>query len=152
MSLKIEIGDMLTETLGKKVLLVQGCNAQGVQASGIAKLIRDLYPHAYLTYKQTERRHGLKLGAVNIWHNQDGPSVANAITQEFYGREKGKQYADYDAVIVSLQAVAQFAKEQSLPVHLPMIAGGLGGLDTKRLTAIFQAVFHDVDATLWLLE
>lgn len=155
MALEIKVGDMFTETLNKKgVMIVHGCNAQGVMGSGVAALVKKLYPYAFLCYKQVHRRHGLRLGGVVVapFPGGDGPTVLNAITQEFYGRD-GKPYASYDAVVVAMQAVAKLAKDEgNVPVHLPMIGGGLGGLDPKRLTAIFQAAFHDTNATLWLKE
>ena len=58
----------------------------------------------------------------------------------------------YDAVVKSLTAVASYAKSNSLEVHLPLIGGGLGGGDKRRLLAIFEAAFHDVNAILWLKE
>lgn len=153
MALEIKVGDMFTETLNKKVMIVHGCNAQGVMGSGVAAIMKKLYPYAYLAYKQVHRRYGLRLGGVVVATKPggDGPTIMNAITQEFYGRD-GKAYASYDAIVVSMQAVAEHAKKEGMQVHLPMIGGGLGGLDVKRLTAIFQAAFWDTDATLWLKE
>lgn len=150
MSLEIEIGDMFTNTLERDCVIIHGCNAQGVMGSGVAKIVKDLYPHAYLAYKQVHRRYGLKVGQVVVAPQVlDGPIIANAITQEFYGRD-GKQYASYDGIIVALEQVAkQFPDKE---IHLPLIGGGLGGLEQRRLVAIFQAVFHDSNATLWLQE
>lgn len=152
--LEIKVGDMFTETLNKpNVIIAHGCNAQGVMGSGVAALVKKLYPHAYLAYKQAHRRYGLKLGQVIVAPSPcgRGPMILNAITQEHYGRD-GHAYASYDAVVVAMQNVVIAAKDTGYPVHLPLIGGGLGGLDPKRLTAIFQAVFHDIDATLWLKE
>ncbi len=151
--LKIEVGDLFNAVDGKReCLLVHGCNAQGVMGSGVAAIVKKLYPRAYLVYKnQKYSKRGLTLGDVTIAVNESGPQIANAITQHFYGRD-GKQYVDYDAVVDSMVDIAAYAKEHNLQVHLPMIGGGLGGGDVKRLTAIFQAAFHDVGATLWLQE
>jgi O-acetyl-ADP-ribose deacetylase (regulator of RNase III) len=151
--LEIRVGDMFTETLNQEgIIIVHGCNAQGVMGSGVAAIMKKLYPYAYLAYKQVSRRHGLKLGAVVMAPapGNEGPTIANAITQEFYGRD-GKVYASYDAIVVAMQAIAKLAGKDT-PVHLPMIGGGLGGCDVKRLTAIFQAAFYDTNATLWLKE
>lgn len=151
MALKIEVGDMFTQTLGQRCLIVHGCNAQGVMGSGVAAIVKKLYPEAYKWYKTTQKLSGLKLGHINITSTSTPVHVGNAITQEFYGRD-GKQYVSYDAVVLAMQAAATWAKNHDMPVHLPLIGGGLGGGDQKRLTAIFQAAFHDVDATLWLKE
>lgn len=154
MSLKIEVGDLFNAVMDSNAVLVHGCNAQGVMGSGVAATVKKLYPMAFLRYTQAYKRKGLKIGQV-VWSHPElsrpGVSIANAITQEFYGRT-GKQFVNYDATIEALQEVAKNAKYLNKPVHLPMIGGGLGGGDVKRLTAIFQAVFHDTDATLWLKE
>jgi O-acetyl-ADP-ribose deacetylase (regulator of RNase III) len=158
MALTIESGDVFNalyeaNEAGKNVLFVHGCNAQGKMGSGVASLVKKLYYFAYDAYMNEHRDFGLVLGDV-VFASNLGVSkvtVANAITQKNYGRD-GKLYVDYDAVVDSMQVVRRHAKQYNLPVYLPMIGGGLGGGDTKRLTAIFQAVFHDVDATLYLKE
>lgn len=155
MALAIEVGDVFNALVASKQrpLFVHGCNASGGFGSGVAGIVKKLYPLAELAYKQAYRRGGLKLGDVVVWNDilGDEPIICNAITQQNYGRD-GKLYVSYDAVVVTMQAVAKMAKEKGMHVHLPLIGGGLGGGDVKRLTAIFQAVFHDVDATLWLKE
>jgi O-acetyl-ADP-ribose deacetylase (regulator of RNase III) len=152
MSLKIEVGDLFNETMGKEdCILVHGCNAQGIMGSGVAAVVKKLYPRAYTVYKNAKYYPGLKVGDVSISVAKGECQVANAVTQEYYGRD-GKQYVSYDGVVEAMVDIASYAKANNLKVHLPMIGGGLGGGDVKRLTAIFQAAFHDVDATLWLQE
>lgn len=153
MSLEIIVGDMFTETLGKdNIIICHGCNSQGVMGSGVAKIVRDLYPYAYLSYKQVERRHGLSLGQVIMSPplNGEGPTIANCITQEYYGRANGRVYIDYEAIVTAMMSIAKVAGNKH--VHLPLIGGGLGGGDARRLTTIFQAAFHNTKATLWLKE
>jgi O-acetyl-ADP-ribose deacetylase (regulator of RNase III) len=158
MPLKIESGDVFNELLkrheaGEGVIFVHGCNAKGVMGSGVAALVKKLYPHAFEAYKQEYNDFGFDLGSTQFVKKTNITSVivCNAITQENYGRD-GRQYVSYVAVIKALESVRDVALADNLPVYLPMIGGGLGGGDVKRLTAIFQAVFHDVDATLWLKE
>jgi hypothetical protein len=76
--------------------------------------------------------------------------ICNAITQEFYGRDKNVVYVDYDAVEKSLTQVAHYALTSTLDVHLPFIGAGLANGDEKRLLSIFKKVFDGVSATLWL--
>jgi O-acetyl-ADP-ribose deacetylase (regulator of RNase III) len=163
MALKIEVGDVFNELAvkddaGEGVIFVHGCNAQGVMGSGVAAIVKKLYPDSFTFYQECYARGrgrkalALRPGHTLMWEGEDTKVViAHAITQEFYGKD-GRQYVSYDAVIECLEDVRKKAKADNLPVYLPMIGGGLGGGDVKRLTAIFQAVFHDVDATLWLLK
>jgi O-acetyl-ADP-ribose deacetylase (regulator of RNase III) len=151
MALEIKVGDLFNETLSTKCVIIHGCNAQGVMGSGVAKIVKDLFPLAYIVYKQAYKRHGLKLGNVVFWENHgNSPSIANAITQEFYGRD-GKLYLSYDALVVALQGIKDKVGTET-PIHMPLIGGGLGGGDEKRIRAIMQAVFHDCNATLWLQD
>jgi O-acetyl-ADP-ribose deacetylase (regulator of RNase III) len=150
MTLKIEVGDIFNAIKDQDCVFIHGCNAQGVMGSGIAKLVKVNYPEAYKGYKQVQKEQGLHLGQVIAVQTVEGPTIINAITQEFYGRDANVKYADYDAIIIVCQAVVKHFKDK--PIHLPMIGGGLGNLDVKRLTAIFQEVFREVDATLWLKE
>lgn len=151
MSLKIEDGDVFNELLKKQVanedvVFVHGCNAQGVQGSGVAAIVKKLYPEAYKAYKTGQKESGLHLGDT-FCATIGNVTVVNAITQEFYGRD-GRVYVDYDAVICALEDTVRIADGR--PIYLPLIGGGLGGGDSKRLIAIMQAVFHNVDATLFL--
>lgn len=153
MALKIEVGDLFNETKGKEdCILVHGCNAQGVMGSGVAAIVKKLYPRAYTVYKNAKYYPGLKVGDVSISVAPGECQIANAITQKSYGRDKNTIYVSYDGVVEAMLDIAVYAKQNNLKVHLPMIGGGLGNGDVKRLTAIFQAAFHDVDATLWLIE
>ena len=150
MSLEIIVGDMLTETLGKNnIIIAHGVSTQGQMSAGIAKIVRDLYPYAYLSYKQVERRHGLKLGQVIMSPslNGEGPTIANCITQDLHGRDAK---VDYEAVVAAAMAIAKVSSNKH--VHLSVIGDGLIGSDVRRLTTIFQAAFHNTKATLWLKE
>lgn len=153
MGLKIEYGDVFNELLKKQeanepVVFVHGCNAQGVQGSGIAAIVKKQYNEAYQAYKERQKKYGLRLGE-NSLAVIGSVTVVNSVTQEYYGRD-GKAYASYDAIIQTLTEVAKLYPDT--PIYLPLIGGGLGGLDQKRLIAIFQAIFYNNDATLFLKE
>src|SRR5437763_9109582 len=158
MTLKIDSGDVFNEALamheaGKNVILIHGCNAQGVMGSGVAALVKKLYPYAFEAYRKEFNDFGLVTGSVVWGRSKDSRViVANAITQENYGRDSNKVYVSYDAVVDSMLEVAKYAKQHNVRVILPFVGGGLANGDRKRLTAIFQAAFHDVDATLYVQD
>lgn len=156
MALEIIYGDLFNEVMGKECILSHGCNAQGVYGAGVAGIVKKLYPFAYKAYMS--EKHRLHTGQVIVAEMMNDEDeivcpviVANCVTQEFYGRD-GKQYVSYDAVVETQQAVARWAKKRNLPVYLPLIGGGLGGGSEKRLTAILQGCYHDVTATLVLIN
>jgi O-acetyl-ADP-ribose deacetylase (regulator of RNase III) len=149
MALQIKNGDLFSGAYAP-CIVVHGCNAMGVMESGFAGELRDLIPAAYAAYKRVEMQRGLTLGEISTVEFGDGLVVCNAITQERYGRNPDVVYVDYEAVEAALSAVAVLANERNIPVHLPFIGGGLANGDREKLLAIFQEVFKNVDATLWL--
>lgn len=142
-------GNLVSVTRG---IIVHGCNAQGVMGSGVAKALREAYPQVYRDYRQAYESSKLTLGQV-VWTrvSRDPPlAVANAITQQFYGRNPAVRYVDYEAVRTSLSAIAVIARKHNLPVHYPKIGAGLGNGDWQQLSAIIDETLAGLDHTLWL--
>jgi O-acetyl-ADP-ribose deacetylase (regulator of RNase III) len=122
--------------------ILHGCNAQGVMGSGVAKLIREKYPSAYLAYKASEKHGGMKFGVVTYAEQEDGKVIFNGITQEFYGRD-GRRYVDYDAVRDVIQVINWHIFKQTMPpdmhsVAMPKIGAGLGGGDWDVISEIIE--------------
>lgn len=127
-------GDLLSTTEG---IIVHGCNAQGVMGSGVALAVRQKYPKAYLKYKEEIQRGFLGLGDVQIVKVCEGLFVCNAITQEFYGREK-KLYVSYEAIRETFWSVFSVARRNEYSVNIPKIGAGLGGGDWERILQIIK--------------
>lgn len=144
-------GDITTVRSG---IIVHGCNAQGVMGSGVAKAIRQAFPEAYRRYAEAANdERGLILGRV-VWAKvSDEPllAVANAITQEFYGRSPGFRYVDYDAVRCAFRKIGEVARRKKLTVHYPMIGAGLGGGDWETIRRIIDEELSGVDHRLWVM-
>lgn len=137
--------------------LLQGCNAQGVMGSGVAKLLRDADENIFTVYRQTYEEQGnrLELGQT-IWVQSKplGRTVINGITQEFYGRNPNVVYADYDAirkVIRNITAHVHF--QEKVPsmtrvlgrlnaVAMPLIGAGLAN---GRWSIISQIIEEESD-------
>jgi len=151
MTLKIVNGDIFDPKLEEvNRVIVHGCNAQGVMGSGIAKTIRDMYPEVYEDYKTIEGMSGLYLG--DVVHSYINPElmVVSAITQETYGRNKNIQYVEYNAVGRALATITSIYKDRE--IHIPFIGGGLANGDKEILMQIFEEVFEDSDATLFIKD
>jgi len=148
--LTIEYRDLFNAMKGQRVVLAHGVNAQAVMGAGVAALVKKYYNYAYQDYLM--QKHRLHLGQTIFSTSETSPVViASCVTQEFYGREN-KVYVDYDSVVICMQAVAKYSKENNIPVALPLIGAGLARGDKRRLIAIFSAAFHEIDATLYLQE
>lgn len=142
-------GNLLDATHG---IIIHGCNAQGVMASGVAKAIRARYPQAYEAYMKAHKENGLRLGQV-IWARvSDDPllGIANAITQKFYGRNPDIRYVDYDAVKTAFEQVGAIARRHNLPVHYPKIGAGLGNGDWSIIEPIISQALEGVEHHLWV--
>lgn len=143
----------------KEGILVQGCNAQGVMGSGVAAAIRAKWPGVYDTYRRAyEKRKAesgqtLELGRV-IWHTisrEPKLTIANAITQEFYGRDPNVVYANYEAIGKAFERVGEIARQHQLEVHYPLIGAGLANGDWNIISSIIEDKLQGVEHTLWTL-
>lgn len=134
--------DVTKTTFG---VVAHGCNCQGVMGSGVALAIRQRWPQVYKRYQEFVAAYrkdhhpdmsGL-LGTQQIINvtepamMQNSLFVANLFTQVFYGGD-GKKYADLDAVTRSLETTLAFCKGSALPLYLPRIGCGLGGLSWDK--------------------
>lgn len=122
----------------QETIIVQGVNAQGVMGSDLAKSIRDRYPHVFDDYRRVYDTQGLALGDV-IWSDCDRYIIANAVTQEFYGRDPVR-YCSYDAIAIALERIDAMALSCGVDaVALPLIGAGLARGDWKIISAIIKA-------------
>ena len=155
--MKHHIGNFIHDV--KEGIIVHGCNAQGVMRSGVAKDIREKWPDAFNVYRNAYEKHmnergqSLQLGRV-IWYTASKEpklAIANGITQEFYGREPGRVYVNYDALRLVFQNVAKIAKQHNLSVHYPLIGAGLAQGDWGKISSIINEELEGVDHNLWTL-
>lgn len=117
-------------------IVAHGCNCQGVMGSGVALAIRNKWPKAYETYNAIcvsySKTHEL-LGDVHfVVVEMDAAGVptvivANCFTQHLFGRDK--VHADVDAVEGSLTQAFTLASGANMPLYMPRIGCGLGGLN-----------------------
>lgn len=144
-------GSLLDATEG---LIVHGCNAQGVMGSGVAAAVREMYPQAFRDYRAAYERQGhrLHLGQI-IWtriSTEPKLAVANAITQEFYGRDPNRVYADYQAIETIFTKLGHYARQWQVPVHFPLIGAGLANGDWGIIEPIIEKALDGVQHTLWI--
>lgn len=128
--------------------IVHGCNAQGVMGSGVALQIREKFPDAHREYLQFLEREPEPLGKICITEINRGTNkkiIINAITQQFYGRDK-KRYVSYDALDTCFAAIDEYAGQKYIKdIAMPYIGCGLGGGKLGILMAIIDE--HSVHYT-----
>ena len=159
MTINYILGDLLAS--GEQ-MIAHGCNSHGVQGSGVAKAIRDMYPDNYEVYHRVYEELGLYLGDV-VYHYElplqiDGlPTliIANCVTQKDYGRDPNVVYVDYDAVFESLnQVFAAAATFKLSSVGLPMIGAGLANGDWDIIEGLVEQISnkYKVAANVYVID
>lgn len=115
--------DITTVTEG---VILHGVNCQHRMGSGVAKAIYTKWPKVR-EYYMALKTH--PLGFPQTVCIESGKLyVINGHTQEFYGYD-GKVYADIQAIVNCVQSTIALASNLELPIYIPMIGSGLGGLD-----------------------
>jgi O-acetyl-ADP-ribose deacetylase (regulator of RNase III) len=151
--IKHDVTDTLTG------VVAHGCNCQGVMGSGVAKAIRAKWPYVYDRYRkhvafvaeavapmpQSRKLLGQAqiVDVSTVYSNS--LFVANMFTQDSYGAD-GRVYADLQAIEEALRTVMSFCKQAELPLYMPQVGCGLGGLswgdDVGPVVEKLQAEFE----------
>lgn len=150
---------MVTTKIGNlldaKGIIVHGCNAQGVMGSGVALQIKNKWSDAYKSYKQAIQDWGdqkiCPLGRVVFHKVRDDLWIINAITQEYYGRDKSKVYVDYEAVRTAFHTINWYFHDKGLPINFPKIGCGLANGDWDVVSKIIDEELDDrLEKVLWI--
>ncbi len=161
MARKIEFGDLLRTVQPNATslrVIVHGCNAQGVMGSGFAKQLATLYPGCYETYREQlallRRQEWNALGQCITYSVDPSLVIANAITQEHFGRDPNRQYVSYRAVSDAFRVLKAYPGLARAEVHYPLIGAGLGGGDWAVISELISQQLDPagISHTLWLYE
>lgn len=139
--------DISTVTKG---VIAHGCNYVGVMGAGVAAVLRKKFPACYVEYDQWLMQFPNRadaLGLCNTVRINDDLHVANCITQGLEAYDG--QLATPKAIEESLQLAFLDASELKLPLYLPKIGAGLGGLnwekDVEPIVRGLADAFDEVD-------
>lgn len=145
-------GDITTVTSG---LVIHGVNCQRAMGSGVAKSIKDKWPLVYAQYMSIKQGRDV-LGKVQFVNVDDELTIANCFTQEFFGGEPGRVYADIDAVRSCLKKAFMFASLYEVPLYSPKIASLRAGLDwDTEVVPVFEemeSLFPEVKVTIYYVD
>lgn len=127
-------------------IFVHGCNAQGKFRSGIAGIVRKVYPKAAEVYEDKVSHQ--KQGQVNWYWPTPNQVIINAITQNNYGYT-GAKFASYDAVDECFKWIASYVKGETnskkIRIYYPLIGCGLGGLQWSIVKEIIDYRLKGLD-------
>lgn len=147
-------GDLFSVTSG---VIAHGCNCIGAMGAGVAKIVRERYPEAFLRYTEVCKINDAKdlLGTTQIVRVSENLYIANCFTQLSVARNPGirSRQASVEAIEESLIAAAQFCQTMKIgSIAMPKIGAGLGGLDwecdvepvLKRICEEFSDIHFEV--------
>lgn len=126
-----------------------GVNCAGVMGAGVAKKIRELYPHNYENYRAACQRKQLKPGGVHVNREYD-TYIVNMASQNMPGAD-----ASYPWLFESALNGANGAVKRGLDsIAIPMIGCGIGGLEWFKAAAVLEAVEaiveNDFEWEVWM--
>lgn len=120
--------DITTVTRG---VVGNGTNCLGLMGAGVALAIRNKWNNVYNDYvKLVQKQNNPEdlLGTTQVIEiNENELYVANCFTQVNCGHD-GKVYASVSAIQDTLTHIVEFALYHNLPLYIPKIGCGLGGL------------------------
>lgn len=128
----------------EKGIIVHGCNCQGVMASGVARAIRARWPSVYLAYLYYADGMDYTLGDIIPVKLKRDLWVINGLTQFNFGREASTRYGSPLAISQVLCKTVLMAIQHALPIYMPKIGCGLGGLNWEAdVEPVVQRVLHE---------
>jgi O-acetyl-ADP-ribose deacetylase (regulator of RNase III) len=140
---------------GDEEYLVQGCNAQGVMGSGLAKTIRGRYPQVFRQYNKVYQDQGdyLDLGQL-IYVDVGTRYIVNAITQQNFGRDPNEVYVSYDAMQTAIKTLNEDVGDPDKPprIAFPLIGAGLANGSWKTISEIIEDYSTDFIPVVYLLD
>lgn len=145
--------------------IVHQVNCQGIMGSGVAKQVKNKYPHVFEAYKDKcfaamnvtcngdsifERTQSLLGDVLFVCADRNNPSgqqIANLFAQHGFGYD-GKCYTDYSALQKCLNTLNQYAKGKSVAIPY-MMSCHRGGGDWDVVSTMIIDTLKDCDVTFY---
>lgn len=132
-------------------IIVHGCNAKGVMGSGVAAQIKKKYPNSARAYFNMKENNKMQLGNFSYSEEDDGKTIINAITQEFYGRNPHIVYVSYGAIAHVFMDINKGCKIYGYKeIALPKIGAGLANGDWNIIEQIIEKECKDVQPVVYI--
>lgn len=134
--MNILVKDITTVDFG---VIAHGCNCSDGFGTGVAGAIKKKWPVVAERYHELMAGGNLSLlGSCQLVElDPDRLYIANCFTQKFYGYNGGK-FADIKAIMSSLEKAFRFADFYCLPLYMPKIGCGRGGLKWEDIQPLIN--------------
>jgi len=131
-------------------VVAHGCNYVGYMGAGVALFLKTAHPKCFTEYqdyimenaRHKDDRHTLG-GKTNIVEITEQLYIANCFTQGLHTFDG--QLARTDWIYESLHNAVTFAIKKGLPLYMPKIGCGLGGLTWEGINGV-EAVVIQLDS------
>lgn len=135
------IGDATNPITEGNKIIVHICNDIGGWGKGFVMAISKRWAEPEKKYRDWYKsENGLSLGTVQFVNVEYDIWIANLIGQHKINKdENGNPPIRYEAVLIGLEKVEQFAKEINATVHMPRIGCGLAGGTWDKIEPLIQA-------------
>jgi len=143
--MKIVNGNIMDATYG---IIGHQVNCQLVMGSGIAKQIRDKYPHVFKEYSSTMSRMPIanRLGKCQVTTAIPNKLFIANLFGQFHYMPRGVRHTDYTALGMALRNLQRWKNTffQEATIYLPFGIGcGLGGGDWGVVTGLIKDSIPD---------
>jgi len=146
-------GDATAPVSENSKIIVHICNDIGGWGKGFVMAISKKWKLPEIKYREWFRNKiGFELGKVQFVQVENDIWVANLIGQHKINKdENGEAPIRYNAIEEGLKAVASFAIENNLSVHMPRIGCGLAGGTWEVIEPIILKTLseNDLEVTVY---
>lgn len=149
MPISYELGDATEPSTG---VLVHVVNDRGGWGKGFVKAISARWSapeRRFRAWAKGRESGAFELGQVQFVSISDHLFVANVLAQHGYRTKSNPVPLQYDALEQGLDAVALFARDRRLGVHMPRIGCGLAGGSWDRVEALIASSLDGIDVTVF---
>jgi len=131
--MKARTGDILK---AEELVIMHGCNCQGVMGAGVAKQIKTKWPVVFEEYSKYCPDNNLigHIQAIDV----GSKLVINAFTQVYYGKKhKRFNYSKFKEIVRKVKDLC--LKYEFKKVAIPCIGAGLGKGSWSKIKKILQS-------------
>jgi len=135
-------------------VILHGCNTKGVMGFAGSQIMKAAFPSIFPPYKSychiaNKMGRNILGRVIEVQIEDKDLYVLTGLTQIDYGVD-GKAYADIGAVEKVVKHAAEFASFLKIPLYMPKIGCGHGGLDWDEVKPFIQKAADEYDMEIFI--
>lgn len=147
-------GDATNPTENGNKIIVHICNDIGGWGKGFVLAISKRWKEPELKYREWfKEQQNFALGQVQFVQVENDLWVANIIGQHKINKdENGNVPIRYEAILLGLEKVGQFALDKIATVHMPRIGCGLAGGTWDKIEPLIKSTLTDKNISVTVYD